>query len=217
MDELAKQRFARRAGGSKSPEAGKRTGGQVLNLLLADGPEPQQKEPQAKPQIILYLREGVNPADRNFTKVPNDMYPLARDILTPFEEVLYRWAWRKSWGYGKNYCRFSRQSAFKDTSLNSESTARRAIEGLRKKNFIVQVLNGESNPEVNKDGKLYRVFTPAEILNGKADEGVSLEDIPFEGVFCENRVRQNQATNPDDAYGKDSGSDRTRVRQNWVT
>ena len=58
------------------PPKDTRTGREQMQSILA--PEIvtlpiKEVKPEAEPQIILYLREGVNPAEKNFTKYPNDL------------------------------------------------------------------------------------------------------------------------------------------------
>lgn len=186
---------------SKNPQPEKkdaeRTGRETLKLLLAnDEPEAQEPESPVQPKIILYLRDDVNPAEKNFTKNPNEMYDLAADKLTSHETVLYMWAWRMSWGFGRNYCRFSRRQVLNKTSINSESSVRRAITGLREKQFIIQVLDEHEKPDLNRSGSLYRICSPLEIASGKVEEGILLGDIPLEGVYCtwfnKSRITMNQ-------------------------
>ncbi len=190
-----------RMGLSKNPQPeekdDERTGRETLKLLLADDePEAQEPEPPVQPKITLYLRDDVNPAEKNFTKNPNEMYDLTANKLTSHETVLYMWAWRMSWGFGRNYCRFSRRQVLNKTSVNSESSVRRATTGLREKQFIIQVLDEHEKPDLNRSGCLYRICNPLEIASGKVEEGILLGDIPLEGVYCtqfnKNRITMNQ-------------------------
>ncbi len=225
MAEVAQRRFAKRRGGAKKEGSPERTGGQVLKLLLEEEEAPQEETPK-KPQIVLYLCEDLNPAERNFTKVPNQMYALCRDMLNSYEEVLYRWVWWRSWGHGNNYCRFSRQVAFRQTSLPSDSTTKRAIKGLREKKFVVSALDSEGKPDIvsvvdsesktdaDSIGMLYRVFTPTEINNGEASEGVMLEDLPLDGVVCETQVTRTQPRDADNTDDSKDGSGRPRATEN---
>ena len=199
MMELVDKRIGKSPAPQPEKKDNKRTGRQTLKLLLADD-EPETQEPEiiVQPRIILYLRDDVNPAEKNFTKTPNEMYDLVADKLTSHETVLYMWAWRISWGFGKNYCRFSRKQVLDKTSINSESSVRRAISGLRKKQFVIQVLDEVEKPDLNKSGSLYRISSPSEILSGIVEEGILLKGIPIDGVYCTrfntNRPNKTQTT-----------------------
>jgi hypothetical protein len=190
MSELLDQRMTQ----TGQKQDNKRTGKQTLRLLLSDDEVTEQilLKPKPAPKIILYLRDDVNPADKNFTKHPNEMYDLMASRLTPYECVLYVWLWRISWGYGKNYCKFTRKDALKKTPIKSESSVRRAITGLRDKRFLILVLDDKEKPVLDKSGCLYRVSSPTEIISGKVEEGVPFDQIPIEGVFCVNRVNRNR-------------------------
>jgi len=146
---------------------------------------------RSKPQIVLYLKEGLKGATKNWTKYPNEIHDLMSERLSEFESLLYIKLWRESWGYGRNYCRIGYNAIVKETSIKSVSTARRATAGLKEKKFIVLALDSESLPNVNKKGTLYRVCTPTEIMEGKVEEGIELADIPTDGVFCVTMVTQN--------------------------
>ena len=138
---------------------------------------------EEKKDIILYLRDGLNPADRNFTKYPNEIHEVMREKLEEEAEgILYIYLWRKSWGYGKNYCRTSHSIVHKDTVIGSKRTARRAMAGLIKKRFVVRALSEDRERDVTQKGGLYRILTPDEIIRCETDEGVLLADILEEGV-----------------------------------
>jgi len=185
MMELVDERMGLSRTTQPEKEDSERTGRQTLKLLLEeDESETQEPEPPVQPKIILYLRDDVNPAEKNFTKHPNEMYDLAADKLTSHETVLYMWTWRISWGFGRNYCRFSRKQVLNKTSINSESSVRRAITGLREKQFIIQVLDENEKPDLNRSGSFYRICSPLEIVSGKVEEGILLGDIPLEGAYC---------------------------------
>jgi len=197
MMELVDEHMGKSPGTRPDKKDNQRTGRQTLKLLLADDePEPQEPEPPVQPKIILYLRDDVNPAEKNFTKTPNEMYDLTASRLTSHETVLYMWTWRISWGFSRNYCRFSRKQVLEKTSINSESSVRRAISGLREKQFIIQVLDEHEKPDLNKSGSLYRICSPSEIVSGTVEEGILLKDIPIEGVYCTwlnmNRVNKSR-------------------------
>jgi len=176
----------------------------VMGLHVVSQPAKIAPPTEPKPQIILYLRDGVNPADRNFTKYPNEMHDLMAEELTEYENIAYVKLWRESWGYGRNYCRIAYSTILENTSLRSLSTVRRSVGGLREKKFIILVLDKDRGSDTTKAGTLYRVFTPAEILKGLADEGVPLADLPSEGVFCENIVTENTVINADNTVGNDT-------------
>ena len=217
-----------RMGLSKNPQPekkdGERTGRETLKLLLADDEsEAQKPESSVQPKIILYLRDDVNPAEKNFTKNPNEMYDLAADKLTSHETVLYMWAWRISWGFGRNYCRFSRRQVLNKTSINSESSVRRAVSGLREKQFIIQVLDENKKPALNRSGSLYRICSPLEIVSGTVEEGVLLKDIPIDGVYCiwfnmnrvnKSRLTMNQVHNESDQDEPSGTSNKSRLNMN---
>lgn len=162
-----------------------RTGREQLQSVLA--PEivtlPGQEKPPAKPQIVLYLRTGLNPADKNFTKYPNAIHSVMLDRLVEMSSgILYMYLWRQSWGYGRNYCRTSYQCIEKDTLIGSKKTAQRAMNRLVEVRFAIRALTTNGDPDVNQQGALYRVLTPSEIEDGVTEEGVSVAEIPQEGV-----------------------------------
>lgn len=176
--ELAKNRIgrARRNQERKMPA---RTGTEVLKVIL------DEEDQKPAPQIVLYLRDGLNVSSKNWTKYPNEIHDLIVDRLDPFEALLYLRLWRDSWGYNRNYCRHSHSKTIAHTCIKSIGTARRALEGLIKKRFIVRALRQDDGKhDVDKEGSLYRILTPQEIIEGITEEGVLLNDIPDEGVIC---------------------------------
>jgi len=168
------------------PEPVEHTGREILSVLvgldkLATATEEESTEP--KKEIILYLREGVSPASKNYTKYPNDIHTLLVERLKDMSEgILYIYFWRESWGWGRNYCRSSHQKIYKNTLLGSTKTAKRAVESLVKKKFIIKGLIPSLELDVNRQGTLYRVLTPDEIYSEKTEEGILLKDIPESGV-----------------------------------
>jgi hypothetical protein len=166
------------------PEQEERTGRDTINLLVGlEKPSALEEKIEPEREIILYLKDGVNPANSNFTKYPNEMHPMMVEKLRDMsEEVLYIYLWRESWGWGRNYCRTSYRKIFNNTLLGSTKTAQRAIESLLLKKFIIKNLLEESRLDINRQGTLYRVLTPEEIISGKTEEGVDLEIIPVEGI-----------------------------------
>ena len=183
-----------------------RTGREQMQSILA--PEivtlPTKEEPEPKPQIVLYLREGVNPAEKNFTKYPNDMHSLMTDRLTEYESLLYVKLWRESWGYGKNYCRIGYSVLLNETSLRSKSTVTRAVAGLREKRFIILALDDSNHPKTTQAGSIYRVLTPFEILDDKTEEGIVLESILTTGVLCVSILKEDTHGNPHE-HNNDKG------------
>ena len=180
---------------SLPPESSQRTGKQTLKILLADSSAPLEavKEEKPEPQIVLYLKDNLNPAKSNFTKYPNDIHSLISEKLNPYESVAYIWIWRISWGFGKNYCRFGQRDLLKNTSITSLRTTQRVIKGLRENKFIIAALNMTGAREATNKGSLYRICTPKEIIDGVTEEGVSLESIPFEGIACKAIAPQSSA------------------------
>lgn len=139
---------------------------------------------EPKPQIVLYLRDGVNPAEKNFTKYPNEIHSVIKDRLEDMSEgILYVYLWRQSWGFGRNYCRVSHKTVVKGTLIRSRSTAQKAMNALIDKCFVVKALTEEGDLDVDQTGALYRVLTPSEVTAGRTEEGVSLDDLPTEGVL----------------------------------
>ena len=198
MSELLDERMTHTTQKQTDKQNNGRTGKQTLRLLLSDDDEigdTKKPEPKHEQKIILYLRDDVNPADKNFTKNPNEMYDLMASHLTPYECVLYFWVWRMSWGYGKNYYKFSRRDVLNKTSLKSESSVRRAISGLRDKQFLILVLDDQEKPVLDKSGCLYRVSSPMEIISGKVEEGIAFEHIPLDGVFCITQLNMSRIKN----------------------
>ena len=156
------------------------TGSEVIQSVVgAISAKPQQKPSS----IILYLREGLNVAERNFTKYPNEIHDLIKSNLKEMSEgILYMYLWWISWGFGKNYCRVGYGKIVSKTLIGCIKTAQRAMESLVKKGFVIKGLTDKGKPDVNTKGALYRVLTPKEVLDGKTEEGVPLEDIPINGV-----------------------------------
>ena len=149
---------------------------------LEESVEEEEISEQRK-KIVLYLRDGLSPADRNFTKYPNEIHKVMRDRLTEEAEgVLYIYLWRQSWGYGRNYCRVSYLAVNKDTVIGSKKTAQRAMAGLVDKRFVVKALDEGGERDFTQEGGLYRVLTPDEISKGMTEEGIALDEIPEEGV-----------------------------------
>lgn len=180
--ELASRRIGKHRTEEKRPAA--RTGGQALSLILTEEEIPELEE-EPKPQVVLYLRDGLKGSTANWTKYPNEMHDLVAERLDVAESVLYVRLWRDSWGYNRNYCRYSHSKTLEETSIKSIGTARRAMMGLIVKQFIIRALRQEDRKhDVNKEGALYRILTPQEILESVTEEGVHLSDIPPEGVIC---------------------------------
>ena len=213
--DLAARRFDRMRE-KRQEQAQQRTGHENLKLILGLGNEAAEPKleppPETRPKIVLYLREGINPAKKNFTKYPNAIHDLMADGLTEFENILYIKLWRESWGRGKNHCRISYSTLLEKTSLRSLSTVRRSIAGLKDKRFIILVLDEEDEPDKNKQGTLYRVSTPDELVSGRTEEGVLLDHLPTEGVFCVNIVTENTVAGDDK-----TGNKRTMFSGNMVT
>ena len=160
--------------------------------LIFGNPSPlvqEENEELIKPQpkIVLYLKDGLNGAERNFTKYPNDIHNVMRENLKEEAEgILYIYLWRESWGYGRNYCRASYATVTKETIIGSPKTAQRAMSRLIEKHFVVKALLEDGQANVTNDGGLYRIITPQEIKNGKTEEGVPLDMIPIEGTVTIN-------------------------------
>lgn len=173
-----------------------KTGKEELRAILGLDTEKEineisPTEPETEKRIVLYLKEGLTGAERNWTKYPNEIHKIMADRLTEYESVLYIKLWRESWGYGRNYCRHSYSDTMEETTIRSLSTARRATAGLKEKRFIIMVLNEDDIADITKEGTLYRIITPQEIIKGEVEEGVPLYEIPVEGVFCVNMVTEN--------------------------
>ena len=206
---------------SESIPTDTRTGREQLQSVLAPDivtlPAREEHKPESKPGRVLYLREGVNPADKNFTKYPNEMHGLMTERLTEYESLLYIKFWRESWGYGKNYCRIGYSTLLRETSLRSKSTVTRAVVGLREKRFIVLALDEASSPKTTQVGTIYRVFAPSEILDGKTEEGIPLQSIPSGGILCRGMPRENIPEEPH-KQGNDTGVSRESIpRQSILT
>ena len=153
------------------------------NDVLEDSIATEEQIPAERREVILFLREGLNPADKNFTKYPNEMHSVMKDNLSEEAEgVLYMYLWRQSWGFGRNYCRVSYSTINKDTVIGSKRTARRAMVGLIAKRFVIRALGKDREHDVTQEGGLYRILTPREIDDSLTEEAVPLNDIPEEGV-----------------------------------
>jgi len=162
-----------------------------IELIFGNPPpltqEDTEKIIESKPKIILYLKDGLNGAERNFTKYPNEIHNVMRENLKEEAEgILYIYLWRQSWGYGRNYCRASHATVAKETIIGSPKTAQRAMSRLLEKHFVVKALLEDGQANVTNDGGLYRVITPQEIIDGKTEEGIPLNSIPIEGAISIN-------------------------------
>ena len=185
MEEIARKRAPKRPRHLSAPDNEGTTGQDALMLILG-GRKPEDKPEPEKQPVILYLREGVNPADRNFTKYPNDIHTVMLQYLRKeYEGILYVYLWRRSFGYGRNYCRTSYLEISKNTLISSRKTAQRAVSNLVEKHFVVRARQEDGSPNVNQQGALYRVFTPKEIQNRTTEEGVSFDDLPLDGMVCQ--------------------------------
>ncbi len=163
-----------------------RTGAQTLKLLLAD--EISAKTPKDA-RIILYLCDGMKGAERNWTKYPNEIHEVMRDALDRASDgVLYIYMWRCSWGYGRNYCRLSQKQVVDETVIDSTRTAKRAFDTLVEKQFIVRAMTEDERIDTTKQGTLYRVMTPDEIVKQMTLEAVDFVDIPPDGVVMSKKT-----------------------------
>ena len=191
MEEIARKRAPKRPRRLDIPDSKGTTGQDALMLILGSKQEEEKPELEKKP-VILYLREGINPAHSNFTKYPNDLHTVMLDNLSKeYEGILYVYLWRQSFGYGRNYCRTSYLEILKNTLISSRKTAQRAITNLVEKRFITRAKHENGIPNVNQQGALYRVFTPHEIRARTTEEGVSLDDLPIEGIVCQTIASEN--------------------------
>jgi hypothetical protein len=190
MSDLAKERIERhkRKRKPEEKEQESRTGGQALNLLLADEEEIAKDEEEKKqaqtPQISIHLKDDLPDTDPNWTKLPNDIYTLSAEKLDTGETVLYFYLYGQSFGLGRNYCRHSHKATLEYTSIKSMSTARRSLSGLIEKKFIIRALEKDAGRHnITKEGGLYRILTPSEISDGAIEEGLSIQNIPADGMF----------------------------------
>jgi len=150
---------------------------------LKKSAETEEQAFEERREVVLFLRDNLNPADRNFTKYPNEIHSVMKDNLSEEAEgILYIYLWRQSWGFGKNYCRTSYLTISKDTVIGSKRTARRAMAGLIEKRFVIRALAGDREHDVTQAGALYRILTPNEIAQSLTDEAVPLNEIPEKGV-----------------------------------
>jgi len=159
-----------------------------LDLVFGGMPAKTDKAEVLAParierNIVLYLKEGLNPANRDFTKYPNEIHKIIREKLEEESEgILYMYMWWQSWGFGRNFCRISHLTVVKDTLIGSKRTAQRAMSGLVSKRFVVKGLDEGNERDVTQAGGLYRVLTPQEIVQGMTEEGINLREIPEDGV-----------------------------------
>lgn len=193
-----KDKIARQIQDMKTPvpiDSDRRTGRQQLQSILAPDvvgiPTQEELEVETKPKVVLYLREGLKGATKNWTKYPNDIHDLCTERLNEYETVIYYKLWRESWGYGRNYCRIGYNKILKETPLRSLPTVRRSVIGLREKQFIIMALDDNNEPNITRAGTLYRTCTPFELISGQTEEGIAFEDIPATGVICETIVEGN--------------------------
>jgi len=197
MSELAKERMERhhRKRKPEEKEQESRTGGQALNLLLAEEEDIAIEEKRAQEsQIVIYLKDNLSDPDPNWMKIPNEIYTLSAEKLDTGETVLYFYLYRQSFGFGRNYCRHSHKATLEHTSIRSMSTARRSLSGLIEKKLIIRVLEKETGRhDITKEGGLYRVLTPFEINDGVIEEGFLIKDVPLDGVFYLDMSNKNNA------------------------
>ena len=183
MADKAEQRLQRMRERHMEPISGK-TGAEALSSMLGIELVEAEKEVPEQ-QIVLYLREGLKGSDSNWTKYPNEMHDImAQKLDKPAQGVLYSFFWRKSWGYGKNYCRIGYSAIVKSTCIRSKWEAIDAVSMLKEKKFIVQALKQDGEPDTTQSGTIYRIFTPQEITSGMSEEGVLLSSIPDNGILC---------------------------------
>ncbi len=184
MEEVARRRAPKRPKILDMQNAQGMTGGEAITRMLGDVQAEPAKEPRQK--IVLYLKEGLNAAASNFTKYPNGMHPVMTEHLNKeYEGILYIYLWRKSFGYGRNYCRTSYLDIQKNTLIGSRKTAQRAIAILAEKHFVIRAKLDGGVPNVNQQGALYRIMTPDEIKDQRTEEGVPFVELPLEGVVCQ--------------------------------
>jgi len=207
MEEIARKRAPKRPHYLSIPDNDGVTGQEALMLVL-DRKQSEEKQESGRRSVVLYLREGVNPADSNFTKYPNDIHLVMLDELgKEYEGILYVYLWRQSFGYGRNYCRTSYLEIMSNTLISSRKTAQRAVSSLVEKHFIVRAKHENGIPNVNQQGALYRVFTPREIQSRTTEEGLSFDDLTTDGVVCQAipsltiPETNSDGNNPEPRYG----------------
>ena len=133
-----------------------------LDLIFGEA-EPK-KEPdriiKVKEPVVLYGRDGVNPASQNFTKYPNKIHPIMQDALKGKEAaaVAFMYLWRVSFGYGRNYCRVSLQAIERETVIGSRKTVQRAMNLLSAETFIVKGRLESGEQDKTQKGCLYRIL-----------------------------------------------------------
>ena len=103
----------------------------------------------------------------------------------PFEEVVYNRMLRLSYENGRNYCRISYASVQESTSLRSKNAVITGIQGLIEKRHIVKLMNDEGKPDMNREGTLYRVLSPQEIINGVLEDGDVVVELNRDGMKFE--------------------------------
>ncbi len=195
MADKAAQRIQRMQERRRERTTTGQTGAEALSAMMGlEVVELPKEEEKEKPDIVLYLKEGLKGATTNWTKYPNEIHVLmAERFDKPAQGVLYTFLWRQSWGYGKNYCRIGYAGILKATCMRSRWEVIDAVSKLKELKFIVQALDENGQPDTLQAGTVYRVMAPQEIADGVTEEGVSLSSIPDNGILCIRIPENNSA------------------------
>jgi hypothetical protein len=111
----------------------------------------ESKRPEDQPQPV--------PIENRFYKTDNEIDDiLIPGMLTPAEQCVYRFLYRKSYGWGKCTCEASYEEISAAVNISARITIQKAIEGLIDKGCIaIHLEKGPRRPRV------YRVLLPCEI------------------------------------------------------
>ncbi len=136
-------------------------------------------------QQVLLLQKNLKGPEQNWTKYPNQFYPLIKQYLKRTgEETVFRYLWWQSWGSKNkaNFCRISQAQVVRDTLITTTRTVQSHIDALAKAQFIVKGLLPNGVEDRNKQGSLYRIFTQEEIGSQTSNEEIPFNNIPITGM-----------------------------------
>ena len=104
--------------------------------------------------------------EAEFAAVPLSVFDRLAPLQTPLEQAVYLQFVRLAYGKGRNYCWVGKRELERRCRL-SERRLHVALDGLVQKGMV--------KPMARRNlGTLYRVFLPAEVLDGRPEPGVRL-------------------------------------------
>jgi len=115
--------------------------------------------------------------EAGFAAIPVSVWDRLALLQTPIEQAVYQHLVRLAYGEGRNYCWVGKRELERRCRL-SERRLHVALDGL--------VQKGHLKPLARRNlGTLYRVFLPAEALDGVGEPGVRLGEKRAEGARAE--------------------------------